>query len=487
MILKDFTILHAIDIAELTVNPAAAYQFFKSAHKPEFAPSERIVLYSSHNLPDELVAHLYATVNLLDIGNWFVVICGPNKLSDQLASVCKYASSDTTPFSYVYSDVGITQQLQNNYSLPKTFCAIPWTHLEVQSNGNISPCCMSSTKLGNIQSTTLNSAFTSPVLDQLRDDLLSGKKPDGCSNCWVREAKGLTSIRQHATTRLQPLFLSELYSNKKITSLDIKFQNVCNFKCRICNPESSSLFASEHSKAKNIKIVPQLNWSDSDNFINEINTLLPHLTNIDMFGGEPFLIKKFKNVLENAVNTGHAKHVRLHYNSNGSVWPSDFIEYWKEFEQVDIHFSIDAIGNRFNLQRGGSWEEVEKNILRLKDMSLPNVSISVMPSISIMNVYYINEVLDWAHTHNFPIFVSHVVTPAAFSLKSLTKEAKDMIISKHSASKWPEMKNILDYIKSMPTSDGVEFCTLTRYFDNLRNENFSETHYEIANAMHYQL
>lgn len=484
---SEFKIIGAVDVADLTVDPAAAYRFFKNLYKQEYASNERILVYTSHHVDRGVLAHLYKTVNLLDIGNWFILICSQHDLQQQLTDVCSSDSIDPSPFQFAQVVLENTKPLQNNYALPKTFCAIPWGHLEVQSNGSITPCCMSSMKLGNVQNMSLSNAFTSPAMDQLRGDLLAGKKPDGCSNCWVREAKGLTSIRQHSTHRLEPLFLSELYSDKKITSLDIKFQNVCNFKCRICNPDSSSLFASEHSKVNNIPLVPQLNWSDSDKFINEVNSLLPHLTNIDMFGGEPFLIKKFKNVLDTAVESECAKNIRLHYNSNGSVWPGEFVNSWKHFSQVDLHFSIDAIGDRFNLQRGNNWETVERNILKLKALSLPNISIAIMPSISIMNVYYINEVLDWAHAHQFPVYVSHVVNPSAFSLKNLTKEAKDMIIEKHSTSQWPEMKNILDYIKSMPTSDGVAFCNMTRYFDNIRNENFSETHTEIANAMHYQL
>ena len=101
---------------------------------------------------------------------------------------------------------------------------------------------------------------------------------------------------------------------------------------------------------------------------NQINHLLPSITNIDMYGGEPFLIKRFSEILKSAVDRDLAKHIRLHYNSNGSVWPSELINYWPNFKLVDINFSIDAIGDQFNLQRGGSWNDVESNILKIKNL-----------------------------------------------------------------------------------------------------------------------
>jgi organic radical activating enzyme len=204
-----------------------------------------------------------------------------------------------------------------------------------------------------------------------------------------------------------------------------------------------------------------------------------------MYGGEPFLIKKFSSVLETAIEKDYAKNIRLHYNTNGSVWPDKFVEHWKHFQHVDIHFSLDAVGKQFELQRGGKWEDVEANILRIKNLNYPNMSFSIMPAVSIMNIYYIDQVLDWAEKHKFQIFVSHVTTPVEYALSNLTQQAKDMILEKYKNNAWPEMKKILELIKSLPTSDGVLFCQKTQWFDSIRNENFAENHPEIAKAMGY--
>ena len=113
------------------------------------------------------------------------------------------------------------------------------------------------------------------------------------------------------------------------------------------------------------------------------------------------------------------------------------------------------------------------------------MSISIMPSINIMNVLYIDKVIDWANQHNFQIFVNYVNAPGEFSLSQLTQEAKDLIIAKHGSNPWPEIKKILEAIESTPVTDGKDFCQKTKWYDSIRGENFAETHSEIAKAMGY--
>ena len=43
----------------------------------------------------------------------------------------------------------------------------------------------------------------------------------------------------------------------------------------------------------------------------------------------------------------------------------------------------------------------------------------------------------------------------------------------------------LKIIQQLPDSSGINFNKQVDWFDNIRNENFSESHFEIANAMGY--
>ena len=477
------------DLGKMSNSPNALFKALDDVYQEKYKPNDRIVFYTSHAVPEQLLQHLYETTNFLDISNFFIVICGPSDNRQAILTSCEKFSQDPEPFNFYPVDlVSATQKLKNSFSLPKTICAIPWTHLEIKSNGNITPCCKTKELiLGNIKNTTLEEAFQTDELKNLRNELLSGNKPSACQNCWKIEEKKLTSIRMHNIKRLKKEFLIRYLDTPQISTLDIKFNNTCNFKCRICGPVSSALFAQEEHKFRGTQLVVQDNWGESENFTNQIITHLPNIKNIDMYGGEPFLVKKFEKVLKLAVNNNHARNIRLHYNSNGSIWPEQFLPYWHHFKLVDIHFSIDAIGDQFELQRGGNWYKVEENILKLKSLGLPNLSISIMPTISIMNVYYIDQVYDWATKHGFPIFVGYVgdVGDVGMELQYLTREAKELVIKKFQNHPWNEIQNVIKIIQELPDSNGQEFQSKIKWFDWMREESFSKSHSEIAEAMGY--
>jgi MoaA/NifB/PqqE/SkfB family radical SAM enzyme len=473
-----FNVVSFVDLAHLTTSPSAAYHFFKNVYQTEYSDSSRIVLYSSFVPSTELIKHIYNVVELVDISCYFIMFCIPpasTKTVHQLDSDIE--------FQYFYINLEETIELSNKFFLPKTICAFPWSHIEIKHDGTISHCCNGNYNAGNIIKDTLKNTFDNKFV-HIRNDLLTGKKPKECASCWKKESQGVTSIREYNAKRLIDSFLGETLDNPKIKSLDIKFQNTCNFKCLICNSQYSSLHAQEQYKHLKIPLKTQVPWSESESFLNQVNDLLPSLTNIDMTGGEPFLIKNFKTVLQSAVERGLAKNIRLHYNTNGSVWPEDFINYWKHFKEIDIHFSIDAIGNQFEYQRGGSWHEVESNILKLKNLNYENIRISVMPAISILNVYYLDQVVDWATKNNFPLFAQYVYNPT-LALNELTQQAKDMLNEKYKSTSWNEVQKILELINSIPPSDGKKFCTHIQWYDTIRKTNFANAHKEMAHAMGY--
>jgi radical SAM protein with 4Fe4S-binding SPASM domain len=482
---EKFNVKLIYDLGELSTTPNGLFKLLNSVYQESYDLNDRIVFYTSEVPPERFLRHLYETLNFIDISNWFVLICGPIALKDLLPSACKKFSTDPVSLGYQETHLSTTHKFVDQFVLPDTICSIPWTNVEIQPNGDISPCCVTrDITLGNIKTTTPNQAFHSAPIKKLREDLLSGKKPAACASCWKVEDNNLTSIRIHNIKRTKKDFLTKFLDNPKISTIDLKFNNTCNFKCRVCGSNSSSLFALEEHKYQGTPLILQDNWSESDNFINQVIDLLPNLQNIDMYGGEPFLIKKFKKVLELAVDRGYSKNIRLHYNSNGSIWPDHVLPYWPYFKLVDIHFSIDAVGKQFDLQRGGNWEEVEANILKIKELNLSNLSISIMPTISVMNIYYIDQVYNWANKHGFPVFVSHARGPG-IELRNLTKQAKGIIFEKFKNYPEAEIQKILKIMRELPDSDGINFGNRVRWFDRIRNENFSESHFEIATAMGY--
>ncbi len=478
---KNYQVLGSYDLAEISENPYKVYQILNHHRREEFLPNQIIVFYTQYVPSEQLLLHLIDAAKLIDVDPFFILLCGPLQIQPIIDTVCKENNS----FKFVNFQVS-SQELKNKFHLPKTFCPLPWTNSEVRENGFIFPCCVSKNTVGVIEDGLIET-FHSKKMITLRQEFLEGKKPDSCNSCWINEDRGLVSNRIRHRNFIMKETLIKGLDTPTITRLDLKCGKTCNFKCRICNSTRSSLFAQEEARYKKIKFNINKNWSEDADNISEIIKLLPTLSNIDMTGGEPFLIKPLSRLLKLAVEQGHAKKIRLHYNTNGSIYPKEFIQYWPEFKEVDIHFSIDTLGDKFELERGGTWNEVEENILKIKNLNISNMKFAIMPSINIMNVFYLDEVLIWAKKHNFIVSPNHVLYPEAMSLSQLTGAAKKYLIDKFKDNPWPEMKKIIQHIQQIPDSNGEKFIELTKHFDSIRKENFSDSHPEIAKAMGYKV
>lgn len=474
---KKYLIKCFVDLADLTVSSTQAYKILQQHYQQKFLPNDRLVFYTEHEISDQLIEHLYQATELIDISNCFILLCNTADIKSRL-------KNNTDEFQSIQLDISNTKFLSNNFVLPDTLCPMPWTHLAIDQPGNVRPCCVYRRPVGSVVKNSITQLFHGQEHVQLRQKLLLGEKAPGCDHCWNLEEHGLTSNRIQHLSLLKKDLLTKYLDNPEITSLDLAPGNTCNFKCRICGPTASSLFAQEVQFNQGNVPIRSFNWAESNSvIINEIFSLLPSLTNIDMYGGEPFLIKPLNQLLQQAVEQQQAQHIRLHYNSNGSVYPTQLIEYWKHFKHIDIQFSIDNVGKRFELERGGSWDQVQSNICKLLDLALPNLKISIMPTVSIMNILYLDELLEWANTLELPVNPNYLDSPKAFGIKNLTWSAKKLILEKFQNHPWPEMSNILTTIKLSPDSDGTKFIEITKHFDCIRKQNFSATHPEIAHAM----
>jgi len=474
-----FDIICHADVATLTSRTQDAFEFFHQHNRNVFLPNQRLVLYSSHLWPDDLVIHLYQATALIDISNCFVLLAGPQIDQQKIIDLCP----NDQPFeTFVTDQVIDTQPIITDFKLSDCLCPLPWTHLEIDNKGSINACCASTKTFGNINSTDLEKSFASTEMMNFRRNFLENVRSPECNWCWEREDNGLVSNRIHHIGALKKDLLVTYMSKPKLVSLDIKPGNTCNFKCRICNPVASSQHAQEQLRFYNIPM-KSYNWADEDSAaMKKIYQSINSLANLDMYGGEPFLIKSLQNLVQHAVTQGVAPQMRLHYNSNGSIFPNALLELWPHFKHVDLQFSIDNVGKRFELERGGSWEEVNQNISRLVALNLPNVNIGIMPSISIMNIYYLDELLAWCTDLGLQINPNYV-TKNPFGLNNLTNEAKKLIFKKFANCTWPEMTNILNHIECQNYSDGSHFREVTLRFDQMRNQNFCHTHPELASAM----
>lgn len=405
--------------------------------------------------------------------------------------------------------------------IPETFCALPWVSLETRSEGRVAPCCLSSQCVAKADGSgdfylykdSIEDAFFSVHTERLRKNLLNNVADKNCDACWIAEKSGIESKRQRENQRY-PEILAQLKNGiapkAEPIRLDLKLGNLCNLKCRICCPASSSkwteefvsLYGSDQLPRNSVELsqMPEeesrqlmMRWTEtSPEFWPTLEKWLPNLRGFEFFGGEPFLIKKHFELIETSVKRGFSKRQTLHYNTNGTIYPEHAAQnLFPHFESITVFFSVDGIGSQFEYMRhGAKWDTVLQNIEKFRANT--NAYIGVGPTISNFNIYYLPEFLEFWLNKDTPVFLNHLFHPTHFDIRAMPPELKKAVIKKLRSVDPDRFAKILltDYegiISYMMSEDRSEYwptflLSLSQH-DTYRAQSFASTFPEFSALM----
>jgi len=394
------------------------------------------------------------------------------------------------------------------------FCVLPWISLEASPIGTLRPCCLADDEIldnnGNkFELTTADFADiqNSNHMRQLREGFLAGQKPQTCRKCWNEERSGRTSKRMHTLDRLKHTLKDDQWSTdaKPLMFLDLKLGNICNLKCRICGSWSSSQFASEEiswlprEEQKTSHAYQMLRagaWpKENTQFWSQIDSVLSDIRYIEFTGGEPFMIDQHFDMLQGIVDRGIAGQVEIHYNTNGTLFPDRGPEIWKHFKTVEIAFSVDDIGARFEYQRSNaSWGTVKENINRFRIMreSMPNLQLQCCTTVNVFNVRYLDEVALWIALQDFDFVYWNMMHDAwYFSISRLPNSAKEQIADYLANCNIPEQfqeefSRIIDFMNHGESSDGEETRQQIQKLDRRRQQDLRKVAIELAHIIKYE-
>lgn len=401
-------------------------------------------------------------------------------------------------------------------NLPKTICMLPWISVEASPMGTVRPCCMAHEEITDdtgrkydLRYDTLEQAYHSTYMQNLRQEFRSGSQPKTCDRCWQEEAAGRDSKRINSQIRLKELYQQvDWYNNtpNQLWFIDLKLGNICNLKCRICGSWSSSKWAEEEMNylppTVDKKSHIAYTWLKSgawprktETFWDNMRDLLPNIRYFEFTGGEPWLINEHWELLEFAVENGYGKQIDIHYNTNATQPATRLVPLLSRLGRVDIAFSIDNVGARFEYERyGAGWDQANKIIDSVHGLQLmyPNVTTQLCFTINVQNVYYIDELLTWAETKKFgSIYFNMLHSPDHMSVQYMTPQAQDLVLNKLKNTFWTsdyyqrEIDSVIKFIEAGPGSDGQQFLLKMKETDQYRDQCFTDTHPEIARAMGY--
>lgn len=437
------------------------------------------------------------------------------------------------------------QNMQNTSDkLPGNFCYYAMQGFSSHPHGRTRPCCFSRQNTKRFMSTVDVKKY--PVYDQeshrfepvnniedfvnddeikkIRKSLINGEKPKGCSECFKLEDQGVRSFRQtfneiyedEIDTSLKHLSEDGHLDPKAITYLDISLGNVCNLKCRSCNPWASSRWIEEGPT------VPHTDWDETAYIVGNMSSknpwfihafetgffdgVLPNVKRINFIGGEPLVVKEHYAWLEHIVDCGWADKIDLHYNTNATTIPDKLLDIWKHFKGVVLSISIDAVGDlAYYVRFPSKWSVVQKQVNKLKNFSKNHTGVTVQThvTLSVLNLHDLPNVLDWCEqnyrswhytwewgNHGYQNCLPHfnfVDWPQNMNIRHLPDQEKtvlaemlDQQYNKFSAMQLPEweqhsvenikgIKNIL--LQQRDPEMWSQFIDNTRASDNFRDIN----------------
>jgi MoaA/NifB/PqqE/SkfB family radical SAM enzyme len=295
---------------------------------------------------------------------------------------------------------------------------------------------------------------------------LTAKQLKGCEHCYDLEKMGFPSYRtnyirdwfeysghgESIMQRIERSIDNDYIVEEAPMYLDFRLGNLCNLKCRMCQPQNSSQIQKEYKRIEEndpmaadfIKkhftwgqfadhVTP---WQDDAEFLRQVEEWLPGVNKLYFTGGEPTIIERVYWILEKCVELGIAKNIDLVFNSNMTNIKGRFLTLVEQFKSVLMCFSVDAYGELNEYIRGAShWTQTDENVRSYCSSKVVG-SLLFSPVIQIYNILDITKLLDYCESleqeYNREIHLTFLICdyPRSLDFRNLPDNVRNVAVER---------------------------------------------------------
>jgi len=387
----------------------------------------------------------------------------------------------------------------------KTLCMAPWTHTYLSPQTERRMCCASREPAQSFKQyidtgndakeykpLTLKEHWNSEHMKSVRLRMMAGEE---LSECEVCDHKLLnTDVYRSYWNQLFKDRVDEAYDSTDETgattmqtiSFDYRFNNLCNFKCRMCGDMLSSSWEAESRKNKTWTKESQpwmasplreqiIKFQDTQvvqEFVEAVET--KRIKEIYWCGGEPLMWDMHWKAMQRIIDLGFAKEVYVRYNTNlsrTSFKGTKLFDLLPQFQDWQICSSLDGTGEVGEYIRDGlNYEQWLRNFKEgmavaktTREMRL-DYTITMPGLLELKNMFDLSRELDTEILTKvmFTFSNDEILSPLA-----LPKELLHTIIDEALAYMEPlashKQRALLDVIKNlknretfMPTKKGKQ-------------------------------
>jgi pyruvate-formate lyase-activating enzyme len=189
--------------------------------------------------------------------------------------------------------------------------------------------------------------------------MLSGTVDPGCAQCINNEQQQGVSTRTGALRD----YNNQVFDSTVIDYIDYRSSNVCNFKCRTCEPFFSNGIAADVRRSPLLQSLYQVppektaTVTDKQWIIDNIG----QIKRLMFTGGEPTMLPEVREIID-LIQHSH-RDISVQIITNGSFRDHYWLEIARDMPNLNFTVSIDAVGSAAEIIRHGTdWAQVEHNI-----------------------------------------------------------------------------------------------------------------------------
>ena len=377
------------------------------------------------------------------------------------------------------------------------FCVLPWIHLYTNPKGKMLPCCVAddSEPFPMVSDDEFPILFNSKPMRELRQNMLNDIPSKTCNYCYKLEKYGTHSHRKHSNDKylsndnvldiIKNTNADGTIKNINILYWDVRFSNVCNYKCRMCGSSYSTKWYEDadlqgwHKKPTE----PIVSINNIKEFCDTNAAYLKSIEYIYFAGGEPLVQSEHYEFLDWCIK--NEVNAELYYQSNGSILKYSkygIFNLWSKFKRVTYSVSLDGLGAMGEYIRSGYNDaKVDNNLNKICEVFGSNKEITVNSTFMAYNAFFATEFFDqmeskpWVMISN--VYTQLLIGPEYLQPKVLPLELKKQAIDKIVNSKWHtkypnKFESLLSNLKEESTPElWGKFKQYTSSLDNRRNEN----------------
>lgn len=325
---------------------------------------------------------------------------------------------------------------------------MPFIHMNLKPKGFVSACWRNHDSLGHYGDKTLKEIWNNDNYKNIRKNLMNNIQHEGCKSCWDMEKANITSTRQQCNedyAEYIPKVMEEVVDGTlpmNVKSIELRFGNVCDLRCRHCSSIYSSTWAvavNKHDDVKRLFDKYQLTETSTwrgisklpiETFNQVVNDIAPRVQEIVIAGGEPLIQPQHYDALERLLPYAH--NITLEYNTNLNnitLQNRHVSDLWIHFKKVNCRVSIDGDKQIHSYLRTGSdLQVIENNIQTLKSELQPGqFNLTTTCTVSLYNISRFDDIINYYVSLDCPFHCSLVQYPEALNIQYIPNIMKDNI------------------------------------------------------------